>query len=91
MIGAAVITCLSIYLNNFVIPSSNKARLEFEETFIRNRFRNLDRNIHRQIEPKVYIYFESYKNLTNVGRKLAIEKFDGNELTYKLMADTIEH
>ena len=89
MIAAAIITSMSLYLNNFVIPKSNETRLQFEETYIRNKFRNVDRNIHRQIEPNTFIYFERYDNLNRVGYKFAIERFEGNELKYKLMSDTI--
>ena len=89
MAGALVITCMSLYLNNFVIPTANQARLEFEDIYIRNKFRNLDRNIHRQIEPNTFVYFERYDNINSRGFKFAIERFEGNELTYKLMADTI--
>ena len=54
-IAATAITLLSLFLNNYIIPHTNKARLEFEETFIRNKFRNLDRNIHRQIDKTTFI------------------------------------
>jgi len=89
MAGALVITSMSLYLNNFVIPHTNKARLEFEETFIRHKFRNIDRNIHRQIEPNTFVYFDRYDNITGRGYKFAIERFEENELKYKLMSDTI--
>ena len=89
MIGAAIITSMSLYLNNFVIPSSNEIRLEFEETYIRNKFRNVDRNIHRQIGPNTFVYFERYDNINKIGYKFALERFNDNELNYKLMADTI--
>ncbi|MBL4577729.1 MAG: LptF/LptG family permease [Flavobacteriales bacterium] len=89
MVAAAIITCMSLYLNNFVIPIANKGRLEFEETYIRHKFRNLDRNIHRQIEPNTFIYFERYDNINNIGFKFAIERFENNQLKYKLLSDTI--
>jgi lipopolysaccharide export system permease protein len=90
MIAALVITSMSLYLNNFVIPRANETRLKFEETYIRNKFRNVDRNIHRQIEPNTFIYFARYDNLNMIGYKFAIEHFEGNELKYKLMSDTIK-
>lgn len=89
MIGALIITCMSLYLNNFVIPYANEGRLAFEETYIRNKFRNVDRNIHRYIDADTYIYFERYDNIRNIGHKFALEQFDNNELKYKLLADTI--
>jgi len=87
--GATVITCLSLYLNNFVIPDANKIRLAFEETFIRIQFQNRDRNIHRQLDPETFIYFERFDNRRNTGYKFALEKIHDGKLTYKLMSEYI--
>jgi len=89
-LGAMVITLLSLYLNNFVIPNSNKYRLAFEETYIRSTFRNHDRNIHRQIAPNTYIYFDRFDNIRSTGYKFSLEKYDNKKLKYKLMAETIK-
>jgi lipopolysaccharide export system permease protein len=89
-VGAAVITVLSLFLNNYVIPNANKTRLGFEETFIRNTFRNLDRNIHRQIGNNTFIYFERYDNQRNTGYKFSLEKIENGLLTYKLMSEYIK-
>jgi lipopolysaccharide export system permease protein len=89
-IAATVITLLSLFLNNYVIPHTNKARLDFEETYIRNKFRNLDRNIHRQIDKNTFIYFERYDNQRNTGYKFSLEKIKGGELSYKLLSEYIK-
>jgi len=89
-IAATVITLLSLFLNNYVIPHANKARLDFEETYIRNKFRNLDRNIHRQIDKNTFIYFERYDNHRNTGYKFSLEKIKGGELSYKLLSEYIK-
>ncbi|CAG0956473.1 MAG: YjgP/YjgQ family permease [Bacteroidetes bacterium] len=90
LICAGILACLSFYLNNFLIPHANKKRLEFEEAYIRNPYRNYDRNIHKQIAPDTYVYFESYNNLTNVGYKFSLEQFKDNKLTYKILSDFIQ-
>ena len=89
MIGALVITSMSLYLNNFVIPHANAGRLAFEETYIRHKYRNVDRNIHRNIGPGTFVYFERYDNIRNIGHKFTVEIFDNNELKSKLISDTI--
>ncbi len=90
LVCAGVLAGLSYYLNNFLIPHANKKRLEFEEAYIRNPFRNYDRNIHKQIAPDTYVYFESYNNLTNVGYKFSLEQFKDNKLVYKLLSDHVQ-
>ena len=76
IIGAIVITILSLVLNNFVIPDANKKRLAFEETYIRSRFHNVDRNIHKQLDPTTFVYFERYENTRNIGYKFSIENIE---------------
>jgi len=91
LIASTVIACLSFYLNNFMIPNANKVRLDFEEAYIRNSpYRNYDKDIHRQITPNDYIYFESYNNISNIGYKFSLETFaETGEMTRKLTSDYI--
>ena len=89
LVAASVIASLSFYFNNWVIPHSTKVRLEFENRYIKNPYKFIYRNIHRQISPGNFIYFESYNNAENVGFQFSQEKFKNGKLYYKLMADRI--
>jgi len=89
MLAATVLASLSFYLNNYIIPHANQKRLNFENTYIRNRFRNSDMNIHRQIKPGEYIYFESYNNFENIGSRFSYEVIKDGKMVYKLMANQI--
>jgi len=89
MVAATVIASLAFYFNNWVIPHSTRVRLEFENRYIKNPFRFIYRNIHRQISPGNFIYFESYNNSENTGYQFSFEKFKNEKLSYKLMADRI--
>ena len=91
MLAASVLASLSFYLNNYVIPHANQKRLNFENTYIRNKFRNSEINIHKQIKPGEYIYFESYNNFENIGSRFSYEKMKNGELVYKLMANQIKY
>lgn len=90
ILSATVIAGLSLYLNNYIIPRATKRRIAFEDTYIRDQFRNMDRNIHKQESPGSYIYLERYSTEENTGYKFSIEKFNKGELYYKLMAETIK-
>ena len=75
MFGASVIALISLYMNHEIIPKATKTRLEFEETYIRNTFRNHENNIHRQIEPGTQIYFSNYDAERDIGHMFSLEKF----------------
>lgn len=89
-ISASVLAILSFYLNNFLIPDANKARLDFEEQYIRNQFKNDDKNIHIQLDDSSYAYLESYNNWANIGYKFSLETIKDGEVTYKLISDYMQ-
>jgi lipopolysaccharide export system permease protein len=89
-ISACIIAGMNFFLTNWVIPPANEERFAFEEQFYRSSpYRYTERNIHKQIEPNVYIYMESYSNTTNTGYKFSSELFEDDELKSKLISDFI--
>jgi lipopolysaccharide export system permease protein len=88
--GAAFIGAISFVLNGWIIPDSNKSRLEFEVQYIKNKYYFDKRNIHIQVAPDVYLYLQSYNNNTNTGYHFSIERFNDNRLVEKLTANRIE-
>ena len=89
-ISALVLAIMTFFLSNFVIPNANKTRLAFEQKYIRNPYRNFNRNIHKQIKPGVFIYMESYTVENKIGYKFTIEKFIDNVLVSKLNSNFIQ-
>jgi lipopolysaccharide export system permease protein len=90
MIAAGFIALLSWVLGNFVIPRATDARVNFRNRYIKNEFINTDKNIHRQLEPGVYIYMYEYNTRQDVGYQFALERFVNKRLVSKLMADNIK-
>jgi lipopolysaccharide export system permease protein len=89
--SAAVIAVFSFILLDYVIPDSNRVRLEFEENYYHSiPPRMTERNIHRQIEPGVYIYMESYSTISDLGHRFSMEKYEDGELVSKLMSDYVK-
>lgn len=88
-VSATVLVALSLTVNNLIIPPANKKRIEFEQTYINRPFTFSGRNIHRQIHPGNFVYFESYNNQRNIGYRFALEQFKDGKLIYKLVADHI--
>lgn len=90
MVGAFIIALFSYTLGNYIIPPSNKKRIDFRNTYIDSNRNYLERNIHRQISPGVYIYMQSYNTSNDVGYKFTIEEFEEGKLKSKLEADYIK-
>ncbi|HTF21036.1 MAG TPA: LptF/LptG family permease, partial [Chryseolinea sp.] len=89
-LGATLVGGLNFYLNGWVIPDSNKARLEFEVQYLKSKFYYDQRNIHIQVAPDVYLYMQSYNNSNRTGYRFTLEKFDENRMIEKLTADRVE-
>jgi lipopolysaccharide export system permease protein len=88
-ISAILLSMLSIYLTNFLIPPANKQRLDFEYTYVRTPPRFRDRNIHMQVRPGEFVYLESFNDRTHVGYRFALEKITDGQLQYKMLADHV--
>jgi len=89
MMGALLIAMMSLYLNHFLIPDANKTRLLFEKNYVNNASNDQSSNIHKQISPGEYIYMEHFDPSRKVGFHFSLEHINGQELPYKLLAETI--
>jgi lipopolysaccharide export system permease protein len=88
-VTALFLSVLTYFLNSYIIPNANKVRVEFENTYINNKYIYKERNIHIQLDDSSYAYMESYNNQEGIGYRFTLEKFSGKELKYKLIADQI--
>jgi lipopolysaccharide export system permease protein len=89
-VASLVIVILNIYLNNHIIPNANETRFTFEEKYYHHHPKNFsERDVHKQVEPGVFVYLESYSTANDYGRKFAMEKFDNGKLVSKLIAQDI--
>ena len=88
-ISATFLAVVAFIFSGWVIPNSNKVRLEFENTYIFNKFVYNGRNIHRQISKEEYFYMESFNNQQNSGYRFAFEKIKQGKLKFKLTSDII--
>ena len=88
-IAATFLASLSFYFNGWVIPRSNKIKLEFENQYIKNPVEFKDRNLHRQISPGVFMYLEGYNNAENVGYRFSLERIENGKRNWFLNSDRI--
>lgn len=88
--GAIIITIISLVLNHFVIPKTNIKRLKFEHTYVGSGYREVySKDIHRQISPGKFIYFETYNQDRQSGYHFTYEEIEDGRLTAKLASDFI--
>ena len=91
MISAVVLGVLSFVLGNFIIPSSNSERINFENKYLKSKRYSRAKNIHMQIQPGQYIYMESFNSTRNIGYKFTLENFKNGKLASKLKSDYIQY
>lgn len=89
LIGSAIIGMVNFGLIGFVIPNANKVRIAFERKYVISPFYYDGRNIHIKVAPNVYVYMESYTNLSNSGYRFTMEEIEGTTLKQKLESDRI--
>ncbi len=90
LIAGGLLFLVSLFTNHFVIPISNKTKLEFENKYYRDD-QNIDvgSNIHRILSPGVDMYISNYGKNTNTGYNFSIRKMENGELKSIFSADRI--
>ena len=86
-LGALAIASLSLTLNLWVIPESQKRQVAFELQHIKRRQRvQFDRHIYRQIEPGTFAYIRGYNESSSKASFFALEHYYSGTMTHSLEA-----
>lgn len=88
LFSATLIAALSLVLNLYVIPNSNKIRLDFENQYIKTRFKSVGRNVHYQLAPNEFVYVESFASWNNTAYRFTLENVEDNKLVKKISAES---
>lgn len=91
MVSAAIIAALNLYLSCYVIPPANVTRIEYMNTYVKNKRVDYASNIQLQVEPGVIAYISRYDNSNKTGYRFSLEKFDKKVLQSRLTAQTIHY
>ena len=59
-ISSFLLAVLSFFLSNYFIPHATRIRYDFMKQYIFNQPHNNEHNIHKQIDPGIFIYMENY-------------------------------
>ncbi len=89
MVSALIIALFSFYLGAYIIPPSNKIRLEFEGVYVKRRKDPGLNDMHLQLKPGLFVYMGRFYSYRNKGSVFTAEEFEGNKLKSKLTARNI--
>lgn len=89
-LSALVIAAFSFLLSDQVLPDANAQRLNFEQLYRRGGVQPyMERDIHKQIAPGVFIYMSNYSNASDIGYNFSMERFENGEMVWKLISDYV--
>ncbi len=91
LLASVSIAIMSLYLGNFLIPKTNEIRRKFKDEYMEKLSQSAGTNVHVQVGRDEYVYVESYSISKHYGYKFSWEKYDGNELKFKVMSDVLYH
>ena len=89
MISAAVIAAATYVLSAYIIPPANIKRIEFTNTYVKNKRIDYGSNIMLQVAPGEIAFISRFDNTTKTGVKFSLEKFEDKKLVSRLTAQTV--
>ena len=90
-VSAFIIFSVSLGANLFVLPYTNKIKNSFENQVVKKNDPYTKSNIHMKIDEHTYIYIDNFDNRSNIGYKFALDRFNGDVLEKKLIAEQISY
>lgn len=91
LFSAAIIAAATYILSAYVIPPANVKRIEYSNTYVKNKRQDFGSNIMLMVAPGEIAYMSRYDNLSKSGYRFSLESFnDKKELTSRLTASTIK-
>ena len=91
VLTATLLAIFSFTLFAWIIPRADKTRVEFENTFIRDRENYTKSSIKRQIEPGVIMTIGNFNFADSTGYKFSLENVKDGVIKSKLFADRISY
>lgn len=80
MATAALLAFFSYLLNSWIIPITDKKRVKFENTYMRDYYSQAKSTIFRQLKPGVNMYMEYFNNNDSSGIGVTLEEYQGKNL-----------
>lgn len=89
LVSAAIIAAATYVLSAYVIPPANVKRIEYTNTYVKNKRVDYGSNIQLQVAKGEIAYMSRYDNTQKTGYKFSLESFKDKKLVSRLTAQTI--
>ncbi|RZL39534.1 MAG: YjgP/YjgQ family permease [Pedobacter sp.] len=88
-ISASIIFSANLVSNLYILPHTNKIKNKFENEVVKKNDPYTKSNIHMKLDANTYIFIDNFDNKTNIGYRFSLDRFKGDVLQKKLIADQI--
>src|ERR1700760_48322 len=89
-IAASLLFLVSFFANVYLIPYTNRLKVDFENS----HFTDADpakMEVHMQLDKQTFVYVKSYDANSKTGYEFIMEKFNGDNMIRKLVANSITY
>lgn len=91
LFSALVIAIATFVLDAYIIPPANVKRINYTNTYVKNKAVDYGTNIMLMVAPGQIAYMSRYDNLSKTGYRFSLESFDQDKrLTSRLTANSIK-
>lgn len=91
MLAASVIAAATFVLSAYVIPPANIKRINYTNTYVKNKRVDYGANIMLMVAPGEIAYMNRYDNISKTGHRFSLESFDEEKrLVSRLTAQSIK-
>lgn len=91
LISAAIIAAATYVLSAYIIPPANVKRIDFTNTYVKNKRVDYGTNIQLQVGKGEIAYMSRYDNISHTGYKFSLETFKDKKLVSRLTAQSIRY
>ena len=91
LMSAFVIAFSSYILSAYIIPPANVKRIDYTNTYVKNKRVDYGSNIMLQVAPGEIAYINRFDNATKTGYKFSLESFKDKKLISRLTAQSVKY
>ncbi|WP_410219617.1 LptF/LptG family permease [Pedobacter sp.] len=90
-ISAFIIFSANLISNLYILPYTNRIKNKFVNEVVNKDDPFTKFNIHMKLDKNTYIYMDNFDNRSNIGYRFTLDRFKGDTLTKKLVAERIAY
>lgn len=91
LFSATVIAVATYLLSAYVIPPANVKRIDYTNTYVKNKRVDYGVNIQLQVAPGEIAYMSRYDNTQKTGYQFSLESFRDKKIVSRLTAQSIKY